>query len=210
MDARENGHVRGRHACILLARPFFLAPTTSKRLGWGWIDLLSYGAPLISHVTLFPLFTDFYITLKCMLYKVLRSNQWICSSNICSLGNRIGYVLGRKVLLGNRQFIFWGSEFTCSLTWLLMTFVVNKAWKFGHLFSPTYCTCTNFETLFQVRVNLYWFSFPFAVWKLNSLKFKMSEQKFWSDFNRLYCGKTEKNIRRNMEFQQERGNLLFS
>ena len=39
----------------------------------------------------------------------------------------------------------------------------------------------------------------------------MSEQKFWSDFNRLYyCGKTEKNIRRNMEFQQERGNLLFS
>ena len=38
----------------------------------------------------------------------------------------------------------------------------------------------------------------------------MSEQKFWSDFNRLYCGKIEKNIRRNMEFQQEHGNLLFS
>ena len=39
---RENGHARGRHArgegassplaCLLLARPFFLVPTTSKRL----------------------------------------------------------------------------------------------------------------------------------------------------------------------------------
>ena len=29
---RENGRARGRHACLLLARPFFLAPTTSKRL----------------------------------------------------------------------------------------------------------------------------------------------------------------------------------
>ena len=28
---RENGRARGRHAC-LLARPFFLVPTTSKRL----------------------------------------------------------------------------------------------------------------------------------------------------------------------------------
>ena len=35
VSARENGHARGRHACLLLARPFFLAPTTSKRLGWG-------------------------------------------------------------------------------------------------------------------------------------------------------------------------------
>ena len=29
---RENGRSRGRHACLLLARPFFLVPTTSKRL----------------------------------------------------------------------------------------------------------------------------------------------------------------------------------
>ena len=29
---RENGRARGRHACLLLARPFFLGPTTSKRL----------------------------------------------------------------------------------------------------------------------------------------------------------------------------------
>ena len=29
---RENGRARGRHAYLLLARPFFLAPTTSKRL----------------------------------------------------------------------------------------------------------------------------------------------------------------------------------
>ena len=29
---RENGQARGRHACLLLARPFFLVPTISKRL----------------------------------------------------------------------------------------------------------------------------------------------------------------------------------
>ena len=29
---RENGRARGRHACLLLARPFFLVPTTSKHL----------------------------------------------------------------------------------------------------------------------------------------------------------------------------------
>ena len=28
---RENGRVRGRQACLLLARPFLLVPTTSKR-----------------------------------------------------------------------------------------------------------------------------------------------------------------------------------
>ena len=38
----------------------------------------------------------------------------------------------------------------------------------------------------------------------------MSKQKIWSDFNRLDCIKTEKNIRRNMELRQTRGNLLFS
>ena len=40
MGERENGRARGRHArgatsplaCLLLARPFFLVPTTSKRL----------------------------------------------------------------------------------------------------------------------------------------------------------------------------------
>ena len=29
---RENGRARGRQACLLLARPFFLVPTTSKCL----------------------------------------------------------------------------------------------------------------------------------------------------------------------------------
>ena len=32
VDERENGRARGRLACLLLARPFFLVPTTSKRL----------------------------------------------------------------------------------------------------------------------------------------------------------------------------------
>ena len=42
MSERDNGRARGRHArgegatsplaCLLLARPFFLVPTTSKRL----------------------------------------------------------------------------------------------------------------------------------------------------------------------------------
>ena len=30
----------------------------------------------------------------------------------------------------------------------------------------------------------------------------MSKQKIWSDFNCLECGKTEKNLRRNMEFHK--------
>ena len=38
--------------------------------------------------------------------------------------------------------------------------------------------------------------------KLNSLRFKMSKQKIWREFNRLECGKTEKNIRRYMEFNK--------
>ena len=29
---RENGRARGRHACLFLARPFFLVPTASKRM----------------------------------------------------------------------------------------------------------------------------------------------------------------------------------
>ena len=32
VNERENGRTRGRLACLLLARPFFLVPTTSKRL----------------------------------------------------------------------------------------------------------------------------------------------------------------------------------
>ena len=32
LGERENGRARGRHACVLLARLFFLVPTTSKRL----------------------------------------------------------------------------------------------------------------------------------------------------------------------------------
>ena len=32
MGERENGRARGRHACLFLARPFFLVPTASKRV----------------------------------------------------------------------------------------------------------------------------------------------------------------------------------
>ena len=32
VGAGKNGRARGRHACLLLARPFFFAPTTSKRV----------------------------------------------------------------------------------------------------------------------------------------------------------------------------------
>ena len=32
VSERENWRARGRHACLLLERPFFLVPTTSKRL----------------------------------------------------------------------------------------------------------------------------------------------------------------------------------
>ena len=33
-----------------------------------------------------------------------------------------------------------------------MIFVLNKLLKFRHLFYATYCTCTNYESLFQIRV----------------------------------------------------------
>ena len=32
MGERENGRARGRHACLFLARLFFLVPTASKRV----------------------------------------------------------------------------------------------------------------------------------------------------------------------------------
>ena len=38
----------------------------------------------------------------------------------------------------------------------------------------------------------------------------MSKQKIGGDFDRGGCGKTKKNIRRYMEFQKARGNILFS
>ena len=47
---------------------------------------------------------------------------------------------------------FWASDFTCGFTLLLMIFVVNKLLKFRHLFYATYCTCTNYESLFQIHV----------------------------------------------------------
>ena len=56
---RENGRAWGRHACLLLARPFFLAPTTSKRLLLNTIryntirvyceNTLSYNNGVLSH-----------------------------------------------------------------------------------------------------------------------------------------------------------------
>ena len=49
---------------------------------------------------------------------------------------------------------FLASDFTCGFTLLLMIFVVNKLLKFRHLFYATYCTCTNYESLFQVRVTV--------------------------------------------------------
>ena len=45
-------------------------------------------------------------------------------------------------------------DFTSSFTRLLMTFVVNKPSKLGHCSLPHYCTCTNYNSLFQVRANL--------------------------------------------------------
>ena len=35
--------------------------------------------------------------------------------------------------------------------------------KVRTVFSPTYCTCMNYESLFQVRILTYIFSFPFVV-----------------------------------------------
>ena len=107
------------------------------------------------------------------------------------------------------RFTFWASDFTCSFTWLLMTFVVNKLPKFGHLFSLTYCTSVHVRTTsryFKFTLT-YIFSFPFAVWKSNSLRFKMSKQKIWSDLTASSVVKEKKYL---PEFQQARRNLLFS
>ena len=107
------------------------------------------------------------------------------------------------------RFTFWASDFTCSFTWLLMTFVVNKLPKFRHLFSLTYCTSVHVRTTsryFKFTLT-YIFSFPFAVWKSNSLRFKMSKQKIWSDLTASSVVKEKKYL---PEFQQARRNLLFS
>ena len=71
--------------------------------------------------------------------------------------------------------------------------------------------------LYKLRVAIsistltYIFSFPFMVWKSNSLRFKMSKQNFGSDFNCLECAKTEKLLVATRSFwQQARGNLLYS
>lgn len=78
-----------------------------------------------------------------------------------------------------------------------MTFVVNKPQKFGHLFLPT-------------NTSIYKFSFFFAAWNSNILRFKISKQKTRSE-TALSVVKL-KNIHRNLEFQTEpaRGNLLCS
>ena len=47
-------------------------------------------------------------------------------------------VCKQNLLKVNSQ-AFWASDFTCSFTSLLITFVVNKPANFGHLFSLTYC-----------------------------------------------------------------------
>ena len=43
---REKGRTRGRHACLLLARPFFLVSTTIQALDLLQVDLLVNGASL--------------------------------------------------------------------------------------------------------------------------------------------------------------------
>ena len=69
------------------------------------------------------------------------------------------------------QFTFWASDFTCSFTWLLTTFVVNKPAKFGHSFSATYWTCTNYTRYFKFAL-VYKCYFPFAVSDSKRLRFK--------------------------------------
>ena len=53
---RENGRARGRHACLLLARPFFLVPTTSKRLlrRLGLPVLVQKNSLMETHLIKFP------------------------------------------------------------------------------------------------------------------------------------------------------------
>ena len=76
----------------------------------------------------------------------------MCSTYFC-LRERI-YEPGSVTRITFKDsFTFLASHFTCSFTWLLINFVINKPKKFGHPFSVTYCTCTNYESLFQVRVN---------------------------------------------------------
>ena len=91
-----------------------------------------------------------------------------------------------------------------------MTYVVNKPSKFRHLFSPTYCTCMNYESRYFRFALTYIFSFPFAVWKMDSLKFKMSKHKTWETLLPPWVSLNRKIIHQNMKFQQARGNLLFS
>ena len=43
---REKGRARGRHACLFLARPFFLMSTTIQALDLLQVDLLTNGASL--------------------------------------------------------------------------------------------------------------------------------------------------------------------
>ena len=63
-----------------------------------------------------------------------------------------------------------------------MNFVVNKPAKFGHSFSATYCTCTNYTRYFKfalVNIKCY---FPFAVWDSKSLKFKCLSRRIKAIF----------------------------
>ena len=50
-----------------------------------------------------------------------------------------------------------------------MTFVVNKPAKFGHAFSATYCTYTNYTRYFKFAL-VYKCCFPFAVLRLEKFK----------------------------------------
>ena len=87
---------------------------------------------------------------------------------------------------------FWASDFTCIFTWLLMTFVVKKNPQSSHICSLSHTVHVRTTSRHVKFALTYIFSFPFTVWKSNSLRFKMSKQKIWTEFNRLECGKTEK------------------
>ena len=56
--------------------------------------------------------------------------------------------------------------------WLLMNFVVNKPAKFGHSFSATYCTCTNYTRCYFKFALVYKMLFPFRCLRLEKFKVK--------------------------------------
>ena len=77
---RENGRARGRHArgatsplaCLLLARPFFLVPTTSKRLLRRLIWAVIWGEAIFLHFLVYSTDFNIYVAVNflCQLFFV--------------------------------------------------------------------------------------------------------------------------------------------